>query len=101
MLIFDIDKQKIPIDQGYLTLDSDKDGTQFSIQTIATITSGSVAPTVAAQLRVTVPHDDLDLQLGKTGESEPVGRKNLFMCPRKMARFRFVFLMATASLKPP
>jgi hypothetical protein len=94
VLIFDIDKQKIPIDQGYLTLDSDKDGTQFPIQTTAAAaTPGSVAPTVATQLRVTVPHDDLDVQLGNAGENEPVGRKNLLYVTKNNQdnTLRFVF----------
>jgi hypothetical protein len=35
VLIFDVDKQKIPIDSGYLVVDNDKANTQIPIQTIA------------------------------------------------------------------
>jgi len=59
VLTFNIDKQKIPIDSGYLILDNDKAGTEFPIQTVPSATNaGSIAPTVAAQLLVTVRHDD-------------------------------------------
>ncbi|MGO9469562.1 MAG: hypothetical protein ACLQIB_21380 [Isosphaeraceae bacterium] len=93
LLIFDIAGQKIPIDDGYLVLDSDKAGTKFPIQTVpAATTAGLAAPSVATQLRVIIGHDDLDLELDQAGVNEPqVGRKDLLYVSDKDNKLRFVF----------
>ena len=78
---FDVSKQKLPIDTGSLTLDSDAAAvpTKFDVDALPAATEpGALAPTTAAKLVVTLPNDIISLQLAKNDENRPSGQKNLF-----------------------
>jgi hypothetical protein len=81
---FDVSKQKLPIDFGTLTLDSDTPAapaapTQFQVDTVtAPIAPGGLPPSTAAKLVVTLPNDEIGLQLEQNDTNRPSAQKNLF-----------------------
>jgi hypothetical protein len=90
VLIFDIGKQTIPIDLGYLVLDSDKAGTQFKIQAVVPATAaGSPSPSTATTLHVYVPNEPKNLRLDKDEKLSTAG-ENLFYVSNRNDELRIV-----------
>ena len=79
VLIFNIDKQKVPQDTGSLVLDSDVNGTRFSVVTeTVPATAATTTGVDSNTLVVYVPNEPVDLRLDKNGSNVPGGGKNLF-----------------------